>query len=196
VGTLPHTLLRPIHALSIVALFVGASVVATTVTAATIVGQEALGMPPAIGIEILQVRHHARSDEAVIGLQPSLLTEGTWHLESYSSGGFLTPVLDNTVITAEFNLGGNLSGHASCNEYSGPYRAGEITISIGPVSMTRMACQQDVMDQEQYYLTALESAASYTVQATTLTLAEAGGQPVAIFGKGLLSTSTPRSESL
>jgi len=42
------------------------------------------------------------------------------------------------------------------------------------------------MDQEQAFLDALESAEDYTVQASTLTLAEQGGRPVAIFSRGLL----------
>jgi len=170
--------------------------VAGTASAATNMVRGELSGPTAIGSQSLEKDREARTNEPFFSAQPSELTQGTWRLDSYSSDGFLTPVLDNTMITAEFNLGGNLSGHASCNDYSGPYRVGDINISIGPVSTTRMACQQDVMEQEQNYLSALESAASYTVQATTLTLAEEGGQPVAIFGKGLLSTSAPRSEGL
>jgi heat shock protein HslJ len=131
-----------------------------------------------------------------LSAQPSELTEGTWRLDSYSSGGFLTPVLDGTPITATFERDGTVSGHASCNNYSGTYRAGELTISIGPLTTTRMACEQNIMEQEQAYLHALENAATFTVQATTLTLAEAGGLPLAIFGRGLLSTAAPNSRSL
>jgi hypothetical protein len=57
-----------------------------------------------------------------------------------------------------------------------------------------MACEGNIMEQEQAYLHALENAATFTVQATTLTLAEAGGLPLAIFGRGLLSTVAPSSE--
>jgi heat shock protein HslJ len=115
-------------------------------------------------------------------------------LDAYSSDGFLTPVLPDTLITATFERDGTVNGNASCNDYSGPYRVIEIAISIGPLLTTRMACDRDVMDQEQAYLDAMENAETYSVQGTTLTLAAAGGLPVAVFGRGLLSTSAPSPE--
>jgi heat shock protein HslJ len=199
VGKLSHTILRPIHVLSIVALLVGTTVMgalsATTSVAREELAREELDDPSAVGSETLQEHHGSPSNEPLISLQPPELFTGAWRLDTYSSDGFLTPVADGTIITAEFDRD-TISGHASCNSYSGPYRANDYVISIGPLLTTRMACDRDVMDQEQAYLDALESAATFTVQATTLTLAEEGGQPVAIFGKSLLSTSMPTSEGL
>jgi heat shock protein HslJ len=193
VAKLPHTILRPIHALSVVVLLIGASVAGSTVSATTSVAQDQVSAPPSAGSDAVQ-NGGTRSNERTIALQPSEL-EGAWRLDSYSHNGFLTPVADGTLITAEFDRG-TISGHASCNDYTGPYLAGEYTIHIGPVAMTRMACERDVMEQEHAYLDALESAATWSVQATTLTLAQEGGLPVAIFGRSLLSTGAPTSNGL
>jgi heat shock protein HslJ len=48
-------------------------------------------------------------------------------------------------------------------------------ISVGPLRTTNMACSEEIMAQEQAYLANLESAGSYTVSSSTLTLTTAGG---------------------
>jgi heat shock protein HslJ len=194
---LPHSFSRPIGLLGVVAVLTVASNLGRTEVAAFGTVRGEIYGPPAVGwVTGTQDPSNAYGNLPVLGVQPSELTDANWRLDSYSSGGFLTPVLDDTVITLTFERDGTVHGHASCNDYFGPYRASEFTISIGPIAATRMACQQDVMEQEHAYLDALERAASFTVQATTLTLAEAGGLPLAIFGWGLLSTSAPFSQKL
>jgi heat shock protein HslJ len=190
-----NSLSRGIRRLSLVLLVICASLVVGGVAAAKSIAREATGVPLARGPVALQADLNGLGSEAArFGAQSEALLDGMWRLDSYSSDGFLTPVMDGTLVTASFERDGTVSGNASCNSFSGSYRATAITISIGPLATTRMACDRDVMDQEQGFLDALESAGTYTVQATTLTLGDADGTPVAIFGKGLLSSVLSSSE--
>lgn len=57
-----------------------------------------------------------------------------------------------------------VSGHSGCNRFTGSYiRRGEDGIRIGPISSTRMFCQQPegVMQQEARFLHLLTEAISY-----------------------------------
>jgi hypothetical protein len=48
-------------------------------------------------------------------------------------------------------------------------------ISVGPMTSTGQFCSEGIMDQEQAYLASLQSASSYTINGTTLTLTMANG---------------------
>jgi heat shock protein HslJ len=105
------------------------------------------------------------SQQVVVEDSQGSLEGTTWVLQG---------TLPDTRITAEFN-GGAISGSSGCNSYSGSYsstRAGGPTnnISIGPLAVTQMACEEAVMTQEQAYLASLEAAQSYTVGGNTLTM--------------------------
>jgi heat shock protein HslJ len=64
---------------------------------------------------------------------------------------------------------GELAGFAGCNTYYGSYTAdqnddGTYTITVGPLTTSRLACPQDIMEQEQEYLISLQQATRATVQ--------------------------------
>jgi len=90
----------------------------------------------------------------------------------------LQRTLLRTEVTAIFEEG-KVTGSAGCNTYNGTYTvtvgANEDEIAIGPLATTRMACQQNIMDQETRYLGALEAAESYIIEDTTLTIFFPGG---------------------
>lgn len=93
-----------------------------------------------------------------------------WDVISYNNGtGGVTSLVTGSVITAAFDDEGQMSGNASCNDYSGPYETDGAAITVGPMASTQQSCG-DVMDQERQYLRALESAATYTVSAGRLEL--------------------------
>jgi heat shock protein HslJ len=170
---LPHSLSRPIWLLGATAVFI-ASALASSVYAA---------QNPAV----------ASSNAPWFSAQPSEL-EGTWRLDSYISNGFLTPVLDNTLIIVTFERDGTFNGDASCNTYAGPYEEIQPLLAVAPFLTSNDTCDRDVMEQEEAYLEALSSTVTFTIQGTTLTLAGAGGLPVAIFGRSLMSPPVPSSQ--
>jgi hypothetical protein len=108
------------------------------------------------------------------------------HVEVTFSGGYMlegtTWLLDKTIPGSEITIlfaNGKVSGSAGCNSYNGNYQAagteGKNTITFGPLATTRMACDQPLMEQEQLYLAALESATEYTVEGFALTITYPGG---------------------
>lgn len=91
-------------------------------------------------------------------------------------------LVSGSSITVSFGNDGKVSGTAGCNRYSGSYAAsvsGE-TVSMSALSATRMLCHEPegIMAQEQRFLAALQSAASYSVNPRTLTLRAADGSAV------------------
>ncbi|MFN2270399.1 MAG: META domain-containing protein [Anaerolineae bacterium] len=111
------------------------------------------------------------SDSASMAIVINARLEGTdW---------ILANPLPGTSITLNFANGG-LSGFAGCNSYSATYittlaEGPSNAISVGPISSTGQMCSEEIMDQEQGYLTSLESVSQYTIEGTVLTLTTASG---------------------
>ena len=95
------------------------------------------------------------------------------------------PPLTGTAPSAEFSAD-QIRGSAGCNTYSGTYavRGGEISIS--DVANTEMWCAdpEGVMDQEQAFLAALRSAASYRLAGEQLELLDAAGSVTLVLEPG------------
>jgi heat shock protein HslJ len=84
------------------------------------------------------------------------------------------PLLPGTAITLQF-LQGELAGFAGCNTYHGGYTAtanedGTYTIAVGQLQTSRLACPQNIMDQENQYVNALQQATVATIQENRITL--------------------------
>jgi heat shock protein HslJ len=109
---------------------------------------------------------------------------GAWAATGYSDGegGLSTPVAGNEP-TLTLGIDGTAHGATGCNEYAGPYVAGDTTIVIGPLGMTRAACPDDALfTQEAGFMAALEQAAGWSVDRTgVLTFTDATGMAVATF---------------
>lgn len=86
-----------------------------------------------------------------------------WVLVGYGDPANPTVIEEGLVITLEFVSDGQLGGFGGCNNYSGTFQAAsDGTLAISPLATTRMACAKG-MDQESVYLTALQSARSFTI---------------------------------
>ncbi len=105
----------------------------------------------------------------VYQVQSQDLAGTSWEVTSYNNGKqAVVGVLAETSLTAVFGEDGTISGSGGCNNFNGSYEVDDSTITIGPLASTLMACEQDVMDQEAAFLAALQSAATYRVEGTTL----------------------------
>lgn len=115
--------------------------------------------------------------------EPATLTNTLWEAISYNNGkGGAVSVLGDTRITAQFNEDGSLHGNSGCNTYNTGYEVDGDTISINEtIASTLMACPspEGVMQQEQEYLAALPTAATYSIQDDVLELRTADGALVA-----------------
>ena len=113
-----------------------------------------------------------------VATEPEGLAGNPWLVTSYNNGrgAAVSPIID-TELTMEFLDDGNVTGSAGCNRYFGPYVQDGETIQIGPLATTRAFCPdpEGAMDQEQEFLTALQSAATYTISNDKLDLRTSEG---------------------
>jgi len=89
-----------------------------------------------------------------------------WVLESYGEPSGLSGTLPGTEVTLTFdNSKDEVRGSAGCNSYFGQYTIDGDELSIGQLAQTEMYCMdpQGVMEQEQEYLSALQTAESFQV---------------------------------
>jgi heat shock protein HslJ len=122
---------------------------------------------------------------ATFSAQPTGLAGTSWDVIAYNNGReAVVSVIIGTEITAAFGEDGNLTGNAGCNDYSVPYEADDDgNISIGPAVTTFKECSEPegIMQQEQEYLAALETAATYRAEGDTMEMRTAEGSRVASF---------------
>jgi heat shock protein HslJ len=71
--------------------------------------------------------------------------------------------------TLEFIVGGRVAGFGGCNRIAGPYLLAGDSLRLGPLVMTRMACDAG-MDLETAFAAALDSVSTYRLEGTTLEL--------------------------
>jgi len=95
----------------------------------------------------------------------------------------MTSVLEGTKVTAAFGDDGNLGGFAGCNTYNAVYQVDDDSLTIGPATATGQSCTEPegIMEQENAFLAALESAATYEVKGSQLIVKNASGQQVLTF---------------
>jgi heat shock protein HslJ len=94
--------------------------------------------------------------------------DGDWNLLEFD--GEALP--ENVRITARFQ-GGQVSGTAACNRYTGRVEAGETPGDLavpGPMAVTRMMCPPPLMEWEQSYLQALQGLRKFSFSAGKLVL--------------------------
>ncbi len=106
-------------------------------------------------------------------------TEPTWDAIMFNNGNSGIVSITGVAITAQFGPDGKLSGFGGCNDYSGTYTIGQDgAVKMGPISAAKKSCTQpaNVMEQESQYLAALQSAATFQVQGTSLTAQNANGE--------------------
>jgi heat shock protein HslJ len=76
---------------------------------------------------------------------------------------------------------GRVSGTDGCNRYSGGYAQQGGGLEIGPLASTRMACEEEVMQQGRAVTDALAGARSFRIDGGTLELLAADGTVLARF---------------
>jgi heat shock protein HslJ len=101
----------------------------------------------------------------------------TWNLVAYNNGQqAIVTTTPGSNPTAVFGADGTISGNASCNTYSGPYKIDGDKITIGPLISTQMACvSEDLNNQEAAFLVALQNATTFGVQGKTLEMRNDAG---------------------
>ncbi|RIK39854.1 MAG: hypothetical protein DCC55_16850 [Chloroflexi bacterium] len=105
-----------------------------------------------------------------------------WTLVSYGIAGAENPVAEGSEVTLSFQADGQAGGSGGCNSYSAPYQAEDGMLTFGEIVSTLMACVDEVvMEQEQQYFQALQTAGQYELAAGQLTIYYDAGQGVLNF---------------
>jgi putative lipoprotein len=108
------------------------------------------------------------------------LTNTNWQLSAMNVNQ--VPVPDST-ITARFDAAGGLSGDGGCNSYDGVYTVSGASLGIIGLSAAGVVCGDDLDQQEQFYLAALQSAAIFEISGNQLIIKDATGQEVLRFNR-------------
>ncbi len=115
----------------------------------------------------------------------------TWQVLAYNNGRqAVVSVLLGTEITASFETADHVTGRAGCNDYFALYEAADGKISVGSIGATRRLCSEPegIMQQEEEYFAALESAATYKVEGNFLEMRDADGAIAVQFERELVVT--------
>ena len=95
----------------------------------------------------------------------------TWTVESIITGDAVSSVPAEPVATLVFKDGGTLEVNAGCNRGSGTWKAVGGGIEVGPLMLTKMACQGDGANLESAVLGVLEAGTiSAQIDSTLMTL--------------------------
>ena len=94
-----------------------------------------------------------------------------WTVANFNNGASaVVGLIPGTSITLEFDGAGRVSGNAGCNSYFASYRASGASLTVDRPGTTSLLCEspEGVMQQEQQYLAALNSAATFLISGDAL----------------------------
>jgi heat shock protein HslJ len=119
------------------------------------------------------------------GGQPESLIDTAYSITSITVDGAERAVLGPVEITFTAD---SISVATPCNGMSGPVTYSETTLTAGPLAQTKMACEPELMEQDQVIADALAANPTWQVVDERLTLT--GGGTV-IVGDNLVKEVTP-----
>ena len=99
-----------------------------------------------------------------------------WSVVNVNNGmGAVTGLIPGTAVTMDFDASGRVQGKAGCNTYFARYQAGGNTLSVDLPGTTNLLCEspEGVMQQEQQFLAALQSAATFQITGDQLQIRSA-----------------------
>lgn len=137
-----------------------------------------------------------RAQEIPVTLSPQAPVVGTWDLVTYYNGNnAVVSVLSGSNISAVFTTDGKITGASGCSEYSATYSLHDATLGISQVKSTKIACEPDIMQQENQYLALLPGVNTYQMSGDQMVLYTALGQKILQFKKAETGTvtTTPKS---
>jgi heat shock protein HslJ len=112
---------------------------------------------------------------------------GSWYLVQYLERGSLCPLLPGTLISAEFDGNGQVSGTAGCNHYFASCEVKGPSLEVGTIGSTKMYCSspKGSMQQESAYLNLLGKATAFSIRSENLVLIDATGNEILFYSKAV-----------
>jgi heat shock protein HslJ len=114
---------------------------------------------------------------ATFSAQSRLLAGTSWRVTGINNGkGGVASLVAGSSVTMNFATGGKVAGSAGCNDYTSTYAQDDGRLTFTLAATTRRMCvASGVMEQEQAFLKALESAAAARMEGNQLELRTADG---------------------
>jgi heat shock protein HslJ len=125
--------------------------------------------------QTLTIYGAGRTELLVYDAAPRNPLRGEWNVTGYNNGAeaVVSPIVD-TQMDVAFGLA-SVGGFAGCNSFSGTYGTNGDIIRIGALATTRLACDQEIMDQETAFLEALQGVATIETRGRQVTLRDLRG---------------------
>jgi heat shock protein HslJ len=143
----------------------------------------------ATGYDIIDGQLVITGDQTLVFDPAPTLPNTQWRLLSIDG------TAANSTITLHFDTESKIAGKA-CNYYGGTYTAAPDTLAFGEIERTEMAClEAGVMQQEEAYFAALQSATGYVFEGDTLTI-NYGEEGATLVFERLLDQTTWQLESI
>jgi polar amino acid transport system substrate-binding protein len=101
-----------------------------------------------------------------------------WTVANYWDGTTMQTVLPGTLLTTNFDSSGGVSGSGGCNTYSATYDVSGSSLTISSPLATGKLCDADIDAQEQAFFAAMESAATFNIEAGQLYIMNSSGAAV------------------
>jgi heat shock protein HslJ len=125
------------------------------------------------------------------------ITDRTWRLVYYGKGnGVFQPILQDSLISSEFDDANNLSGSAGCNQYTTSYLITGENISTTHVGSTRKMCSdpEGIMEQELSFNEILEMAETYQLEGGRLEMYNSEGSLLLVYVDDEFAATTPEMD--
>jgi heat shock protein HslJ len=97
---------------------------------------------------------------------------GNWRIEMIKN----KPVVDFSAASLRFEIGGKLSGNASCNGLSSSYIVDGNKVALNEGAVTRKMCLDALMEQESRMLSAMKDVRTARIEGAMLYLEGEGGK--------------------
>ena len=88
------------------------------------------------------------------------------------------PLVAGSKVTLDFAPDGRVSGHASCNNFTGTYALSGEALAISKLAGTRMMCDAALMDQERRFVDALGGVQNFSITADGALLLRTGDRRI------------------
>jgi heat shock protein HslJ len=125
---------------------------------------------------------HSPDGGLVFKVAENLPLEDTdWILDGIAVGDAIVSTWIDPEISATF-ADGQVAGFSGCNQYFANYETDGTALSFGPIGGTKKMCDDERMQREGDFLAALGAVAGYVIRMDTLTLTDAAGKPLLVFG--------------
>jgi heat shock protein HslJ len=113
-----------------------------------------------------------------------------WDLVAFGTTGAETPIIEGSAINLLL-AAGQAGGSGGCNAYGGTYQVDGDSISFGEITSTLLACEnQQITEQEQRYIAALQTASQYAIEGDQLRVSYDNGAGQLIFERALQPAPT------